>query len=147
VDYWSVGIILYEIFYGNIPFGNSTRDVSKIYKEILENKPFLTSSLENKSFNNLISSLLCKKPSSRISCFKDIKNHEFFKNYDFEKLLNFNFDAPYTPDEYINQREYEFLKNEFTPLLNFIQNCVYQNSTEIVENMWKHQLDDLLSNF
>ena len=147
VDYWSVGIILYEIFYGNTPFGNSTRDVSKIYKEILENKPFLTSGVENKFFNSLISLLLCKKPSSRISTFKDIKNHEFFKNYDFDKLLNFTCNAPYTPDEYINKREHEFLKNEFTPLLNFVKNCVYQNSTEIAENMWRQQLDDLLVNF
>ena len=116
-------------------------------KFIIENKPFLTSGVENKFFNSLISLLLCKKPSSRISTFKDIKNHEFFKNYDFDKLLNFTCNAPYTPDEYINKREHEFLKNEFTPLLNFVKNCVYQNSTEIAENMWRQQLDDLLVNF
>ena len=147
VDYWSVGIILYEIFYGNTPFGSSTGDVNKIYKEILENKPFLTSDPKNKILNNLINSLLSKKPSSRISSFQDIKNHEFFKDFDFEKLLNFNCVAPYTPDEFINKNEDEFLKNEFTPLVNFIKNCIYQNSTEIDENMWKQHLDDCFINY
>jgi cGMP-dependent protein kinase len=147
IDYWSVGIILYEIFYGNTPFGSSTGDVNKIYKEILENKPFLTSDPKNKILNNLINSLLSKKPSSRISSFQDIKNHEFFKDFDFEKLLNFNCVAPYTPDEFINKNEDEFLKNEFTPLVNFIKNCIYQNSTEIDENMWKQHLDDCFINY
>ena len=147
VDYWSVGIILYEIFYGSTPFGSTTRDVNKIYKEILENKPFLTSDPKNKILNNLISSLLSKKPSSRISCFKDIKNHEFFKEFDFEKLLNLNYIAPYIPNEFINKNEDEFLKNEFTPLINFIKNCIYQNSTEIAENMWKQHLDDCFINY
>ena len=147
VDYWSVGIILYEIFYGSTPFGSTTRDINKIYKEILENKPFLTSDPKNKILNNLISSLLSKKPSSRISCFKDIKNHEFFKEFDFEKLLNLNYIAPYIPNEFINKNEDEFLKNEFTPLINFIKNCIYQNSTEIAENMWKQHLDDCFINY
>ena len=147
VDYWSVGIILYEIFYGSTPFGSTTRDINKIYKEILENKPFLTSDPKNKILNNLISSLLSKKPSSRISCFKDIKNHDFFKEFDFEKLLNLNYIAPYIPNEFINKNEDEFLKNEFTPLINFIKNCIYQNSTEIDENMWKQHLDDCFINY
>ena len=50
-------------------------------------------------------------------------------------MLNFNCVAPYTPDEFINKNEDEFLKNEFTPLVNFIKNCIYQNSTEIDENI------------
>ena len=34
-DYWSVGICMYEIFYGIYPFGNSANDIMDIYKEIV----------------------------------------------------------------------------------------------------------------
>jgi cGMP-dependent protein kinase len=34
-DYWSLGICMYEIFYGSCPFGNSANDILEVYKEIL----------------------------------------------------------------------------------------------------------------
>ena len=34
-DYWSIGICMYEIFYGFLPFGNNSRDVTDIYNNIL----------------------------------------------------------------------------------------------------------------
>ncbi len=34
-DYWSLGICMYEIFYGSYPFGNNANDILEIYKEIL----------------------------------------------------------------------------------------------------------------
>ena len=35
VDFWSVGICMYEIFYGVYPFGNTAKEVIEVYKEIL----------------------------------------------------------------------------------------------------------------
>lgn len=34
-DYWSIGICMYEIFYGIYPFGNSANDIMEVYKEIV----------------------------------------------------------------------------------------------------------------
>jgi len=34
-DYWSMGICLYEIFYGFYPFGNNATDILEVYKDIL----------------------------------------------------------------------------------------------------------------
>lgn len=34
-DYWSIGICMYEIFYGIYPFGNSATDIMDIYKDII----------------------------------------------------------------------------------------------------------------
>lgn len=34
-DYWSLGICMYEIFYGSYPFGNSANDILEVYKDIL----------------------------------------------------------------------------------------------------------------
>jgi cGMP-dependent protein kinase len=36
VDYWSIGVIAYEIFYGTLPFGNDSEDLVEIYKDITE---------------------------------------------------------------------------------------------------------------
>ncbi len=34
-DYWSIGICMYEIYYGSYPYGNSATDILEIYKDIL----------------------------------------------------------------------------------------------------------------
>jgi cGMP-dependent protein kinase len=34
-DYWSVGVVMFEIFYGYVPFGASTKDIMEIYSEIV----------------------------------------------------------------------------------------------------------------
>ena len=35
VDYWSVGICLYEFVYGEIPFGQEASQVIEIYSSII----------------------------------------------------------------------------------------------------------------
>ena len=35
VDYWSIGITLYEIFYGYFPFGNLAKSPQDIYDETI----------------------------------------------------------------------------------------------------------------
>jgi cGMP-dependent protein kinase len=34
-DFWAIGVTLYQLFYGYMPFGNGSRDVKEIYEEIL----------------------------------------------------------------------------------------------------------------
>ena len=99
VDYWSVGIILYEIFYGRVPFGYDKDSINEIYQDIIENNIHLPSVKENENFNNLIKVLLHKIPSNRISSFKMIKNHIFFKDFDFEGLLNYSYQPPFIPEK------------------------------------------------
>jgi cGMP-dependent protein kinase len=35
VDIWSMGICMYEIFYGMFPFGDNATDLLEVYKDIL----------------------------------------------------------------------------------------------------------------
>jgi cGMP-dependent protein kinase len=34
-DFWSLGICMYEIYYGCYPFGNNATDILEVYKEVL----------------------------------------------------------------------------------------------------------------
>jgi cGMP-dependent protein kinase len=34
-DYWSIGVSMYEIFYGYLPFGMGSKEITDIYGEIL----------------------------------------------------------------------------------------------------------------
>ena len=35
-DYWSIGVLMYEMFYGCLPFGNTSMGVYEVYSEIAE---------------------------------------------------------------------------------------------------------------
>ena len=36
-DFWSIGIVSYEIFYKCVPFGNNAKEVMEIYNDIMYN--------------------------------------------------------------------------------------------------------------
>ena len=78
VDYWAVGVILYEIFYGRVPFGFGLKEPNQIYKEITEKKVVLPSDPNNANFNALVKILLNKNPNKRITAYNQIKALPFF---------------------------------------------------------------------
>ncbi len=97
-DFWSVGICMYEIFYGSYPFGNYANEVIEIYKEILHKECFFPS--DNVKFNHVnqfIKDLLTKKVNYRICNVNTLKGKQFFSDFDFEKLKDFKLNPPYLP--------------------------------------------------
>ena len=97
-DFWSVGVTLFEIFYGVYPFGHYANEVIEIYKDILH-KDFIFPS-ENAKYSNvnaLISDLLTKKVNQRICNVNTLKNRPFFADFDFDKLNDFKLTPPFTP--------------------------------------------------
>ena len=97
-DFWSVGICMYEIFYGIYPFGNYANEVIEIYKDVL-NKDFSFPS-ENPKYdkvNSLIRDLLTKKVNMRLCNISSLKKRPFFEGFDFDKLNDFKIQALYKP--------------------------------------------------
>jgi len=99
-DFWSIGICMFEIFYGSYPFGDKANDVIDIYKEVLKkNLNFPKDSNNNKFFvvNNFIDKLLVKKVNDRICNVSKLKKDPFFEGFDFDKLNDFQLEPPFKP--------------------------------------------------
>ena len=120
-DFWSLGICMYEIFYGKYPFGNYANEVIEIYKEILKNNfmfPVENSKVEN--VNYFIKGLLNKKVNERTCNVSSLKKKPFFEGFEFDKLNDFKLKAPYKPnfEKYLNENNpYEnYVKEDYTAI-------------------------------
>ena len=99
-DFWSIGICMFEIFYGIYPFGNNANEVIDIYKEVLKKRlEFPYDSSKYKAVNYFIKELLAKKVNERICNVSKLKKMEFFEGFDFDKLNDFQLEPPHKPDK------------------------------------------------
>ena len=94
VDWWSLGVLLYEFLAGYSPYKEARVKLDiKIYKKKLEQDPLISDS----AFD-LIKKLCTFDPNKRLGKHvEDIKNHEFFKDIDWKKLEKKEITPPYKP--------------------------------------------------
>jgi len=97
VDWWSLGILLYELTVGIPPFysQNVNEMYNKIQHGVLRFPPFLSEPCKS-----LIVQLLNRDPKKRLGSkddVNDLKDHAFFKPLSFEKLMKKEIDVPYKP--------------------------------------------------
>ena len=88
VDWWTFGVLLYEMNAGIDPFNDE--DPMLIYQKILKGKIKFPSSF-NSNAKSLVKHLLEAELSKRYGNLKggvnDIKNHRFFKGFEWDSLL------------------------------------------------------------
>ena len=100
-DYWSVGVLIYYLFYGEYPFGNNITQPDTIYKEII-NKTIEYKEPDFEYNDNdlqlLLNGLLNKDEKERISNLDQVKKLEFFHNVDFNKLKRQDIKSPFIPE-------------------------------------------------
>ena len=118
-DFWSLGICMYEIFYGKYPFGNYANEVIEIYKEVLRNDfSFPCENTKVVNVNSFIRCLLNKKVNERTCNVSKLKRKAFFEGFEFDKLNDFKLKAPHKPlkqnfAKYLNENHpYEDLVQE-----------------------------------
>ncbi|GFY99419.1 AGC (cAMP-dependent, cGMP-dependent and protein kinase C) kinase family protein [Actinidia rufa] len=91
VDWWCLGIVLYEMLYGATPFRGSNR--KETFYRVLTKSPELVG--EPTPLRDLIGKLLEKDPKQRIS-LEGIKGHDFFGGLDWNQILHIT-RPPYIP--------------------------------------------------
>lgn len=98
VDWWSFGVIIYEMLVGVSPFFNS--DPMVIFEKILQAKIRFPRGFD-KTAKSLIKHLLVKDLSKRYGNMKngvnDIKRHKWFKEVDWVLLFNERIQMPAVP--------------------------------------------------
>ena len=94
VDWWSLGILGFDLLTGASPF--TANNETKIKEKILKSKPALPYFLSPDA-KDLLTRLLRKDPRKRLVDLKTIKAHRFFRKIDWRKLERRACDPPIKP--------------------------------------------------
>jgi len=100
LDWWTLGILIFEMMSGHPPFESAypMQIYSKVIKGI--NKVSMPQKCQG-SVAELIKALLKNDPSERLPCLtggiKNVKNHSWFDSFDWEAMENTTLEPPYKP--------------------------------------------------
>jgi len=90
VDWWTLGILIFEMLFGTTPFKGSNRN--QTFSNILKSDVIFPDTQQiSSNCKNLIKKLLIKDENKRLGSklgASDIKNHVFFKNLQWALLRN-----------------------------------------------------------
>ena len=136
VDYWALGIILYEMFYGKVPFGHGVKEPKLIYKEITEKKPVLPNDVNYKEFNCMIKGLLNKNPHKRITSLHKVKMLSFYVGFDFDNVEKMTMEPPQIIEPKTKKSD---LGNAHFNFLNFMRNNVTTSSNDLGDTYIKNK--------
>ncbi|KPJ01908.1 PREDICTED: cAMP-dependent protein kinase catalytic subunit alpha-like [Papilio xuthus] len=127
VDWWAVGILIYEMLSGYPPFYDS--QPAKIYDKILEGHYKCPKTI-NTDCRNLLKSLLQLNPSKRIGSFKngafDIKIHPWFNGVSWNSILQQSVEPPYMPNVSL-EKELDELMRTNQNILKKCSKCMFES--------------------
>lgn len=131
-DWWSFGVLLYEMLYGIPPFYSQNQNV--MYQMILKDEPSfpITTSVSDEG-KDLIKKFLIKDPSKRLGATRDIdeiKEHPWFSTVNWADVIAKRIPPPFKPDvagsAWLKNFDSEFTSeqpiNSFVPANNDLLN-------------------------
>uniref|UniRef100_A0A672PGH4 Protein kinase C n=1 Tax=Sinocyclocheilus grahami TaxID=75366 RepID=A0A672PGH4_SINGR len=130
VDWWALGVLLYEMLSGHAPFEAETED--ELFECILKDEIIYSSWLSNEA-EDILRGLLSRDPTCRLGCMdrdggeEAITAHLFFTGLDWEKLNRREIAPPFTPRidsiEDVNNFDPDFTQEE--PCLTPIEDSLF----------------------
>ena len=92
-DIYGIGAVLYEMICGTPPFFSN--NIKILYKNISQSKLMLHDYFSDE-LKDLLTQLLCRDPNKRIGVMdkNELKNHEWFKDIDWDKLAKKQIEPP-----------------------------------------------------
>ena len=102
VDYWALGVLVYEMLVGRSPFYSYGTDQVSLFKRIVQVKySFPPGGAVTEPAQDLIQRLIVRRQANRFGCLArgdmDIRDHSWFNVIDVDKLLNKKIPAPWVP--------------------------------------------------
>lgn len=98
VDWWTLGILLYEMLVGIDPFNDD--DPMMIYQNVIKGKILFPNTID-KDAKHLIKHFLVADTTKRYGCLRngvgDIIDHKFFAGFDWRSLIFMKMEPPYIP--------------------------------------------------
>ena len=159
-DWWSFGILIYEMLYGCTPFFNLDKDrmneliinasvsFQKYFNSEDENGEKIIEYKVSEDAKNLINKLLEKDPGKRLGRegLEEIKKEPFFSSIDFDSIKNKKYKALYIPNinesDLTNNFEEEYLNLDIkeSPVGKWVEIDEYNKIFKNFEN--KEENDD-----
>ncbi|PVV05277.1 hypothetical protein BB560_000207 [Smittium megazygosporum] len=96
VDWWTFGILLYEMLTGLPPF--YSENPNEMYRRVLEDPLLFPNDMGSRA-KSLIKGLLIRDPRYRLGCngASEIKAQHFFAEIDWDLLLGKKYEPPFRP--------------------------------------------------
>jgi len=114
VDWWGVGVVMYEMMVGRLPFYNQNHEI--MFGNILAAEVRFPRSISSEA-KDLLGGLLVKDPRSRLGGGRndagDIMRHNFFSSIDWDLLVQKQIPPPFRP-QVLNETDTSNFDFEFT---------------------------------
>lgn len=114
VDWWGLGVVMYEMMCGRLPFYSRNHDM--LFELILVREASFPQNISRHA-KSLLSGLLVKIPKQRLGGgaddAKEIMVHPFFANINWQMLLERKIEPPFKP-QVTSETDTRYFDQEFT---------------------------------